>query len=230
MLRKTHLALALALGAGVATVGAATPVPGPSDSATSPTSSPSAPATEPSPTPTGSATEPSPGPFGPQARAVIKDVNGKTVGLLRILGGNSDRARIMVAVRDLPPGQHGFHIHSQGVCDPTATDPKTKSPFQSAGPHFDLDSHSHPSHSGDLPDLMVGEDGTGRASVMTDRFQVQQLFDQDGSAIIVHTLPDNHANIPDRYKNEQGEPGPDAETLKTGDSGGRIACGVITRR
>ena len=59
----------------------------------------------------------------------------------------------------------------------------------------------------------------------TDRFKVEDLFGADGSALIVHAGPENYANIPkDRYR-----PDPDATTLATGDAGGRVACGVITK-
>lgn len=161
--------------------------------------------------------------------AVIKDAKGRTVGSLRIEDEGGGKTRITVTSKGLPPGYHGFHIHMKGVCDPRSTDPATGSPFFSAGPHFDLASHSHPDHTGDLPDLLVDADGTGRATVVTDRFHPGQLLDRDGSAIIIHALPDNQANIPKRYS-AQGKSGPDAESLKAGDSGGRIACGVITRR
>ncbi|MFB9706303.1 superoxide dismutase family protein [Streptosporangium sandarakinum] len=215
MLREVHLTLALALGAGAATVAAA-PAPGPSGTA-------------PPARPSGPAGEPSSGPFGGQVGATIKDADGRAVGMLRIAGADSDKPRVVVVVSDLTPGQHGFHIHAKGVCDPKSTDPATGSPFFSAGPHFDLDSEAHPYHSGDLPDLMVGKDGTGRAVLVTDRFRVQQLFDADGSSVVIHALSDNHANIPDRYHSGQGQGGPDAETLKAGDSGRRVACGVIER-
>ncbi|MEU9835151.1 superoxide dismutase family protein [Streptosporangium sp. NPDC048047] len=216
MLRGIHLTLALALGAGAATVGAAAPAPRP-------------PGDGPSARPSGPAGEPSAGPFGGQVGATIKDADGRTVGMLRIAGTDSDKPRVVVVVRDLTPGQHAFHIHAKGVCDPKAVDPATGSPFASAGPHFDLDSEAHPYHSGDLPDLMVGQDGTGRAALVTDRFRVQQLFDADGSSVVIHALSDNHANIPDRYRSGKDPAGPDAETLKAGDSGRRVACGVIER-
>jgi Cu-Zn family superoxide dismutase len=161
--------------------------------------------------------------------AVIKNTAGKNVGSLRIDDDGRHKAKITVSVKDLPPGYHGFHVHKKGVCDPKSTDPKTGSPFFSAGPHFDLDSHSHPAHSGDLPDLLVTADGTGRTTVVTDRFRLRQLLDADGSAIIVHALPDNQANVPQRYQ-AGGKAGPDAESRKTGDSGARIACGVIGKR
>lgn len=148
--------------------------------------------------------------------AVIKDANGKNVGTLRV--EDDGATKLTVSVNGLPPGYHGFHIHSKGVC--------TAPSFESAGAHFDLGSHSHPDHSGDLPALLVGADGHGTATATTGRFDVGRLFDADGSAIVIHALPDNFANIPNRYSRQ----GPDAETHKTGDSGGRIACGVITKR
>lgn len=161
--------------------------------------------------------------------AVIRNAEGKNVGSLHVEDQGHHKIKITVVSHGLPPGYHGFHIHTKGVCDPKSLDPSTGSPFFSAGPHFDLDRHSHPQHSGDLPDLLVTEDGTGHATVATDRFGIRQLLDQDGSAIIIHALADNQANIPKRYA-AAGRPGPDAESLKTGDSGARIACGVISQR
>ncbi|GAA4634944.1 hypothetical protein GCM10023196_078500 [Actinoallomurus vinaceus] len=160
------------------------------------------------------------------AGAVIKDVSGKTVGSLRIADDGNGRAMVTVTVNGLPAGYHGIHVHAKGVCDPKSTDPATGTPFFSAGPHFDLTSSAHPDHSGDLPDLLVNRDGSGRASFTTDRFRMAQLRDRDGSAIVIHALPDNQANIPARYRHAGGT-GPDAETRKAGDAGRRVACGVI---
>jgi Cu-Zn family superoxide dismutase len=74
-----------------------------------------------------------------------------------------------------------------------------------------------------MPVLLVNSDGTGEARFKTDRFALKDLFDEDGSAIIIHALPDNYANIPERYGDV------DQETLATGDSGNRIACGAIQK-
>jgi Cu-Zn family superoxide dismutase len=166
---------------------------------------------------------------GPYAGAVIKDTKGRTVGDLRIdeAGG---RPKVTVTATGLAAGYHGFHVHMKGVCDPKSTDPATGSPFFSAGPHFSLRPAAHPNHAGDLPDLLIGADGKGSATFDTDRFQIKQLLDRDGSAVVIHALPDNKANIPSRFTHAGGGTGPDAETLKAGDSGARIACGVITRR
>ncbi|WP_062437227.1 superoxide dismutase family protein [Herbidospora daliensis] len=170
-----------------------------------------------------------PGQSGVPAGAVIKNVQGQTVGSLQIEDAGNGKSKVTVAVTNLPAGYHGFHVHAKGVCDAQSKDPATGSAFFSAGGHFDLGSHPHDHHTGDLPNLLVGADGTGTASAVTDRFQVAQLFDVDGSSIMIHALADNHANIPDRYQDETGKKGPDAETLKAGDSGGRIACGVIAK-
>ncbi|MBB2911407.1 Cu-Zn family superoxide dismutase [Streptosporangium becharense] len=252
MLRTTRLGLVVALGVlGTGLAGgpvvAAEPAPGrpgpasptgtpqppgtPGTTGTpgpaSPTGSPGQPGTTASPTGSPSPTG-APGASGRRARAEIKDADGRDVGRLRVrdLPGEGDRTRVTVVVRGLPPGYHGFHIHAKGVCDPRSTDPKTGSPFFSAGDHFSLRPGDHPDHSGDLPDLLVNENGVGRLVAVTDRFTVEQLLDGDGSAVVIHALPDNQANVPERYRGD----GPDETTRRTGDSGGRIACGVITVR
>jgi Cu-Zn family superoxide dismutase len=161
--------------------------------------------------------------------AVIKSAEGRNVGSVRLEDSGRHKAKVTISAKGLPAGFHGLHFHKKGICDARSIDPKTGSPFFNAGPHFDLASHSHPNHAGDLPDLLIAADGTGHATVTTDRFQVRQLLDSDGSAIIIHALPDNQANIPKRYQ-ANGKPGPDAESRRTGDSGARLACGVINRR
>lgn len=155
----------------------------------------------------------------------IRDVAGDMVGRLVLKPEGYARSRLSVTVKGLAPGFHGFHIHSVGVCDPAAVDPATGkvSPFFTAGGHFDLTGSTHANHSGDLPPLLVAQDGSGTASVVTDRFRLRQLTDADGSAVIVHALPDNLANIPARYSST----GPDEATLRTGDAGGRVACGTL---
>lgn len=81
----------------------------------------------------------------------------------------------------------------------------------------------HPAHAGDLPNLMVAEDGTARLTVVTDRITPELLTEGDGTAVIIHSGADNHGNVPERY----APAGPDADTLATGDAGERSACGVI---
>src|SRR5918996_1020897 len=93
--------------------------------------------------------------------------------------------------------------------------------FAFAGGHLNPDGATHGDHAGDLPALLVNADGSGLLATVTDRFTLADLRDADGSAMMVHELPDNYANIPERYAPQ----GPDEATLSTGDAGSRLACG-----
>jgi Cu-Zn family superoxide dismutase len=158
------------------------------------------------------------------AEAKLYNTALQQVGIARLIQLGGSNVFIQVRVHHLRPGFHGFHIHAAGECIP---------PFTSAGPHFDLasvgQSHSHRDHSGDLPVLLVNADGTADAVFNTDRFDIADLFDVNGSAIIIHANPDNYANIPDRYAPAPGVKVPDAMTLSTGDSGDRVVCGVVQK-
>jgi Cu-Zn family superoxide dismutase len=146
-----------------------------------------------------------------EAEATLRNASGANVGVAEF-SQRGDLVRVEARVTGLPSGFHGFHIHSVGSC---------VAPFTSAGGHFNPDGASHPSHGGDMPVLLVNADGSAVMEFETDRFSVADLLgDLDGSAVIVHALPDNYANVT-RYGT------PDATTLATGDAGARIACGVI---
>lgn len=67
------------------------------------------------------------------------------------------------------------------------------------------------------------ESGRAAMSFETDRLTAENLRDDNGSALMIHSGPDNYANIPERYAPE----GPDEDTRSTGDAGSRLACGVI---
>jgi Cu-Zn family superoxide dismutase len=161
------------------------------------------------------------------ARAVLVDANGATVGKVRfdLARGHT---RVDVTASGLAPGFHGFHVHTTGVCD-------ASSGFASAGGHWNPAGASHAGHAGDMPPLLVNADGTAEATFETDRFTPVQLLDADGSAVIVHAGADNFANIPARYHSHVPDAssttfGPDATTLGNGDSGARTACGLVRRR
>lgn len=172
------------------------------------------------------AASPSPSP-GARVSAELKDAEGRTVGSVDVQDAGDGKSRVNVKTKDLPPGFHGLHLHEKGVCDASATDPQTGSPFSSSGAHWG--SGDHPGHEGDLPDLLVGEDGSGDASYLTDRFGVDKLLSGEGRSLMVHEKPDNHGNIPERYKTN-GQSGPDAETRKAGDTGARIACAELKQQ
>ena len=165
-----------------------------------------------------------PAPVRVELRSAKGDPAG-TVELTERAGGTEIRAQ----VRGLEPGFHGFHVHQTGVCDAQAVKEGEPAPFSSAEGHYAGDGDaSHGDHAGDLPTLLAGDDGTATLTTLTDRFEIGDLRDADGSAIMVHALRDNQANIPGRYKIE-GEPGPDSDTQDTGDSGDRVACGLVER-
>jgi superoxide dismutase, Cu-Zn family len=154
----------------------------------------------------------------PKGRAQLRNAAGAPVGVVK-LTQEEDQVLVRAVVRGLPAGFHGFHVHAVGECVP---------PFTSAGGHYNPGGAGHGSHAGDMPLLLVNNDGTAQLRFPTDRFTVAQLFDADGSAIIVHAAADNYANIPTRYHSHtENTFGPDSATLATGDAGGRLACGVV---
>jgi Cu-Zn family superoxide dismutase len=148
------------------------------------------------------------------ATAALRNAQGDKVGKVWMRESRrSDTVQLLVTVRDLTPGFHGFHVHTTGRCDPPG--------FTTAGGHLNPSGATHGAHAGDLPSLLVNSDGSGLLATATDRFSLDDLRDSDGSAVMVHSGPDNFANIPPRYG------APDQETLNTGDSGTRVACGVV---
>ena len=150
---------------------------------------------------------------GAKARALLLDGSGSQVGSVK-LEQDGDAVKLKIEVNGASPGFHGFHVHTAGACVP---------PFTSAGGHYNPLGAAHANHAGDLPVIFVDADGNAEARFATDRFALDDLFDADGSAFILHAGRDNYANIPtDRY-----DPDPDTSTLATGDAGSRFACGII---
>ncbi len=150
------------------------------------------------------------------ATANLIDDDGKTVGeAVFTPSGSSVKIDVRVnAESGIPAGFHGMHIHQNGVCQTGGSEA-----FSSAGSHLQVDGRtSHPS-SGDLVSINVLKDGTGETVTTTDAVNLEQIV---GKAIVIHEKADNFANIPTRYA-----PAPDEQTMKTGDAGSRLACGVI---
>lgn len=154
---------------------------------------------------------------GMKAHAEIKGegITGRAE-LVERKQGTGTVVDLTVTVSGLKPGRHGVHLHQTGKCE---------APFTSAGGHFDPGPASntdpdanHPFHMGDVPNLEVGQDGKGTLKAVTTRVTLSpgplSVFDDDGTAIIVHANED------------QGITG----APKSGVSGGpRAACGVITK-
>ncbi|MCI8473855.1 MAG: superoxide dismutase family protein [Oscillospiraceae bacterium] len=109
---------------------------------------------------------------------------------------------VVIRLLGLPaPGFLGFHIHEKGDCS-TGGDV----PFSSAGGHYDPHGVAHPWHAGDLPSILATPEGTAFLAVYTDRFRPSDVI---GRAVMIHEMADDFHSQP------------------AGDSGMRIACGVI---
>ena len=157
--------------------------------------------------------------------ARLVDPDGTEVGTVRFTDADGG-LQVSVEVDGLPPGFHGFHVHSIGVCEPDSpnpADPAVTGDFLSAGGHLGGGEADHGAHAGDLPTLFVDASGAGSLTTVTDALTAADLTDDDGGAVMVHAGRDNYANVPERY----APGGPDEMTRNTGDSGGRIACGTV---
>ncbi|AHH21924.1 Cu/Zn superoxide dismutase [Nocardia nova SH22a] len=165
-------------------------------------------------------------PSGDSVSVQLKDPAGAQVGTATI-AKSGDHVEITVEAHGLQPGFHGLHVHQYGKCEANSTAPSGGAPgnFLSAGGHLQVgDPNTHPA-SGDLTSLEVRKDGTAKLVTTTDAVTLDEL---KGKALMIHAGADNFANIPNRYLQANGgAPGPDAETMATGDAGGRVACGVI---
>ncbi len=155
---------------------------------------------------------------------VVMTQGGEESGVLTFVPiGDTGMVRIVGELHGLEPGEHGLHIHEVGICDPSGDEP-----FSSAGGHFNPTGAMHgpgpesmatpmatgESHAGDLGNITAEDDGTVFVTVTTDRISLEpgaanSLDDSDGSAIVVHQDAD------------------DLMTDPSGNSGPRIACGVI---
>jgi len=144
-----------------------------------------------------------------RATAVLKDANGKEVGKVTIIAVPTG-VLLDADLTAVPPGDHAFHIHAIGKCEPPD--------FKSAGGHFNPEEDKHGlmneagPHAGDLPNIHVPENGKLHIEVLNQRVSLSDgLLDDDGSAIVIHQRPDDYKTDP------------------AGNAGPRIACGVITR-
>lgn len=182
-----------------------------------------------------------------KARAVMRNADGDRIGVVDFWNDGACVTRVVAKIgrfdlqgntTGLTEGFHGFHIHEAGRCDPDAVDAAEQpAPFVTAGSHWNPSSRNHGNHHGDLPPLLATTGGLASAKVLTDRFTINRLFDDDGSAVIIHADPDNLAHIPaedaegqERYHSHTtNEHGADEASRSTGDGGSRFACGVVKR-
>jgi Cu-Zn family superoxide dismutase len=147
------------------------------------------------------------------AVATLKNADGKEIGKATF-SSTKGGVKVQVAVADLPPGKHGIHLHSAAKCDPPD--------FKSAGGHFNPTEKHHGlhnpqgPHAGDLPNLVVSKNGKAKATFTAKGATLGEgtgsLFGGDGTAIVIHADPD------------------DEKTDPAGNSGARIACGIVERK
>jgi superoxide dismutase, Cu-Zn family len=145
------------------------------------------------------------------AHATILDGSGSTIGWATLTEDSTGRLHLNVHVDGLTPGLHGVHLHAIGQCVGPA--------FTSAGGHHNplLAEHGldnpRGAHAGDLPNLSVNQNGRGHLDATSEGATLSpgtlSLFDGDGSAIVIHANEDDQVSNP------------------TGNSGARVACGVI---
>jgi superoxide dismutase, Cu-Zn family len=146
------------------------------------------------------------------ASATLTTVNGTAAGTVQLRQAAGGVVTVDVNATGLTPGAHGIHFHEVGQCDGSSA-------FSTAGAHYNPLNKEHglerPNgpHAGDAPNLFANSGGTATLSFTTDRVTLTSgsvsLLDANGSSVVIHAAADDQVSQP------------------SGNSGGRVACGVI---
>ncbi len=149
-------------------------------------------------------------PLRPAASASLEATKGSTATGTVSFTTKGDKVVVAAKVAGLSPGNHGFHIHEKGDC--------SSGDGMSAGGHFNPLGKPHAAsstsdrHAGDMPMLVADASGNATLTVELDVITVGGgAADVVGRGVIVHKDPD------------------DFTTQPTGNSGARVACGVIRK-
>lgn len=138
---------------------------------------------------------------------------GEKLGTATISDKPGGGLEFNVNVTGIPAGEHGFHLHTTGSCDPQDKDGKPQAGL-AAGPHFDpaaTKTHRGPmgtGHKGDLPFLTATDQGI--KMVVTAPHLA--MSDVEGRALVIHAGGDNYTDHPEN-----------------GGGKGRIACGIVPK-
>ena len=157
------------------------------------------------------ATKPAARVKAPEGFALLEPTHGNlTNGTVRFTQ-EGDRLLVVAKVHNLPPNsEHGFHLHEKGDC--------SSGDGMSTGGHFNPDGRPHgpqggPHHDGDMPMLKANASGVAEAAFVLQGVTVSAgPHSVVGKGLIVHRDPDDYTTQP------------------TGNSGARIACGVVVQR
>ncbi|MGY3622517.1 superoxide dismutase family protein [Bradyrhizobium sp. USDA 10063] len=158
--------------------------------------------------------------------AMVQNVSAATTAKATFIGSKGDKigtavlmqtpngVLVQADVGGVPPGEHAFHIHEVGRCDPSTQ-------FKPAGDHFAPRGKKHGfrsadgPHAGDMPNQYVEWDGRLKADLINPYVTLDEgeasLLDEDGSALVIHAKGDDYHSQP------------------SGQAGDRIACAVVQR-
>jgi Cu-Zn family superoxide dismutase len=149
-------------------------------------------------------------PTGPSAMAKLEATKGNTTAGTVTFKAKGDKVLVNAVVTGLSPGNHGFHIHDKGDC--------SSGDGMSAGGHFNPLNKPHAApttpnrHTGDMPMLVADQSGNATVTFEIDVMTIGSgPNDIVGHAVIIHKDPDDYTTQP------------------TGNSGARVACGVIVK-